>query len=69
MTKEQIKRALAYAGMTQAEGAQAIGISPQNFNNKLARMSFTAEQLEALAQAMGAEIVPASFDFGDGVRI
>ena len=68
MTKDQLKRALAYGGITQKAAAAALGLSPQNFNNKLARMTFTTEQLKALAGIVQAEYI-SCFQFQDGTRI
>lgn len=71
MTKEQVKKSLAFAGITQAAAAAALNISPQNFNNKLRRMSFTDLELSTLAAACGAEYV-SCFEFtqaGQTIRI
>ena len=68
MTKEQLKRALAYAGITQTQAAAILGLTKQNFNNKLQRMSFTDDQLQQLATAINARFI-SCFEFQDGTRI
>lgn len=71
MNKNQLKKALAFAGITQTAAAAALGISPQNFYNKLQRMSFTDGELAKLAAACGAEYV-SCFEFeqaGQKIRI
>lgn len=70
MTMEQkIKMALAYKGMSQADLAREIGMTPSNFNQKLKRDTFTAYELEKVATTLGASYVPASFEFPDGMKI
>ena len=69
MTIEQkIKMALAYKDMSQADLARTIGTSPQNFNIKLKRNSFTTEDMEEIAAAMGGTW-RAEFVFEDGTTI
>ena len=69
MTVEQkIKMALAYSGISQAELARRIGMSPSNLNQKVKRNTLTKEELEQIATALGgmwrAEVV-----FEDGTVI
>ena len=48
MTMEQkINMAIAYKGISQAALARDIGMTPSNFNQKLKRDTFTAEELES----------------------
>lgn len=70
MTIEQkINMAAAYKRVSQAELARQIGTTPQNFNKKAKRGTFTQGELEAIAAAMGAMYIPASFEFPDGTKI
>jgi len=70
MTIEQkINMAIAYKGISQAALARAIGMTPSNFNQKLKRDTFTDEELERIAKALGAAYIPASFEFPDGTKI
>ena len=56
MTMEQkISMALAYKGMSQASLARAMGTTPSNFNQKLKRGTFTVEELERIAECLGAK--------------
>ena len=69
MTIEQkVKMALAYKGMPQAELARRFGSSPQVFPGRLKNGRFTVEELEAIAQAMGARYT-FGFVFKDGTEI
>jgi len=69
MTMEQkIKMALAYKGLSQAALARAIGMTPSNFNQKIKRDTFSKDELERMADALGA-VYTASFDFPDGTKI
>jgi transcriptional regulator with XRE-family HTH domain len=70
MTKEKkIKMAIAYKGISQAALAKAVDTTPSNFNQKLKRDTFTDEELEKIAQALGAEFRPCAFVFPDGMEI
>jgi predicted XRE-type DNA-binding protein len=64
----QINAAAAYANMTQADVALAVGMSKSNFNQKLKRHSFSEEELAKIADAIGAK-VDFRFEFPDGTRI
>lgn len=69
MTIEQkIKMALAYRDISQADLARSIGTSPQNFNLRMKRNTFTKEDLEQIAQALGCTW-RAEFVFDDGTII
>ncbi|MDD3926819.1 MAG: helix-turn-helix transcriptional regulator [bacterium] len=67
--EQKINMALAYMGISQAALARAIGMSPSNFNQKIKRDTFTDEELEKMAAALGAIYIPASFEFPDGTKI
>ena len=70
VAKEQkIKTAVAYAGLSQAKLAEKIGMTPSNFNQKLKRDTFTDEELEQIAEALGASFEPFVFVFPDGMRV
>jgi transcriptional regulator with XRE-family HTH domain len=66
--ENQIKAATAYQGITQGELARAIGMTPQNFNKKLKRETFSPDELTAIAAALGASYVT-YFEFPDGTKI
>ena len=69
MTMEQkINMATAYKGMSQAALARAIEMTPSNFNQKIKRGTFTKEELELIASAMGA-VYTVAFEFPDGTKI
>ena len=69
MTVEQkIKMALAYSGISQAELARRIGMSPSNLNQKVKRNTLTKEELEQIATALGGRW-RAEFVFEDGTVI
>ena len=69
MTMEQkINMAAAYRGMRQADIARAIEMTPSNFNQKLKRDTFSKDELEKIALALGA-VYNAFFEFPDGTKI
>lgn len=69
MTIEQkINMALSYKSMSQSELARKIGTSPQNFNQKIKRNTFTKEELEDIAKVLGGQWI-AEFVFPDGTKI
>lgn len=65
---QKINMALAYKGMSQAALARAIGMTPSNFNQKFKRETFTQEELEKIAEALGGTYV-FGFEFPDGTKI
>ena len=67
--EQRIKAAAAYAGISQAELARRIEMTPSNFNQKLKRETFTEPELRIMAAALDAEFVPFSFAFKDGTKI
>lgn len=70
MSKEQkIKTAIAYSGISQAKLSSKIGMTASNFNQKLKRDTFTDEELNLIAEALGATFEPCSFVFPDGMKI
>ena len=52
---EQIKILCVRNNISLAELARRLGKSPQNFNSKLKRESFTISELEQIAEAVGAK--------------
>ena len=68
MREKQIRVALAYAGLSQAEAARRMGVTPSWFQKKLTRCTWTDEELERLASAIGARYT-ARLDFPDGFQV
>lgn len=66
--KQKIDMAIAYKSMSQAALARSIGMTPSNFNQKYKRETFTQEELEQIAAALGAVYV-FGFEFPDGTKI
>ncbi len=52
---EQIKILCVRCNMSEAELARRLGKSPQSFNAKMKRESFTIDDLNKIADAVGAE--------------
>lgn len=52
---EQIKILCVRCKISEAELARRLGTSPQNFNSKMKRESFTISDLEKIAEALGVE--------------
>lgn len=52
---EQIKILCVRCNMSEAELARRLGKSPQSFNAKMKRESFTIEDLNEIAEAVGVE--------------
>jgi len=50
---EQIKVLCVRSGVSEAELARRLGKSPQSFNSKMRRGSFSVGDLEKIANAMG----------------
>lgn len=65
--EQRIRTAAAYRGMSQTKLAAAIGMSLQNFNQKLKRGTFSEAELQKIAEALGATFV-CVFEFPDGQR-
>ena len=53
MISEQIKILCVRTNISVAELARRVGTSPQNFNAKMKRESFSISELESIAQAVG----------------
>ena len=65
---QKIKMSLAYKGISEAELARAIGTSPSAFNQRMKTGKFSSEDMEKIAEAMGAEYF-FGFKFEDGTQI
>ena len=64
----KIRMGEAVAKMSEAELARKIGTTPQAFNQRMKTGKFKYEELEQMAQAMGAELV-VNFRFPDGTEV
>ena len=67
-TIKQVKTAATYAGISQSDLAKRLGTSPQAFNQRLQRDALKPDDLERIAQAIGAEYI-SLFRFPDGKEI
>jgi len=65
---EQIKILCVRSGISEAELARRLGKSPQSFNSKMRRGTFSIADLEKVANAMGVEF-ERHFVLEDGERI
>jgi transcriptional regulator with XRE-family HTH domain len=65
---QKIKMALAYKGMSESELARSLGKTPQAFNQRMKTDKFTTEDLEKIAEIIGASYI-SEFSFPDGTRI
>ena len=63
-----INMALAYKGISQAELARLLGTTSSNFNQKVKRDTFSREELEKIAVALGGWY-NSFFEFPDGTKI
>ena len=54
---EQIRVLCVRSNISVAELARRLGKSPQSFNSKLKRESFTIAELNTIAEAVGANFV------------
>ncbi len=66
--EKKINMALVYYGISQAELARRLGTSPANFNHRIKSGTFKIEELEKIAEALGAKFTY-TFDFEDGTKI
>ena len=62
----KVKTAAKYGGFSHAKLAEAIGMTAQNFSQKMKRNTFTDEELKKIADTIGAEFIQFSFKFTDG---
>lgn len=52
-----IKQRLSDLNKTQTELAETVGVTRQNFSNKMARDNFSSKELCAIGEALGLELV------------
>lgn len=67
-TKQQIKMALVYAGITQTELARELGTSRANLSRKINLGSLSVNDMSRIASAIGCEW-KSEFEFPDGTTI
>lgn len=65
---EQVKVLCVRQNISLAELARRLGKSPQSFNSKMKRESFTVDDLEKIAEATGSTF-ERNFILMDGERI
>ena len=52
---EQIKVLCVRCSVSESEHARRLGKSPQSFNSKMKRESFTVDDLDKIAEVLGAQ--------------
>lgn len=65
---EQIKVLCVRQNISLAELARRLGKSPQSFNSKMRKQSFTVDELEKIAEVTGATF-ERNFILTDGERV
>ena len=65
---EQIKVLCVRCSISEAELARRLGKSPQSFNSKMKRESFTVNDLEKIAEVLGVEF-SRKFIFADAEKV
>lgn len=55
--KKYISLCLTAREISQAELARRLGQTPQNFNQKMTKRTFTVSELEYVADALGCDLV------------
>lgn len=68
MDRQTITKAIGYSGISQAELARRLNITPATFSNRLNKCRFSSDELKEIAKAMGAEYVE-YFSFSDDVKV
>ncbi len=67
---QAIRIALVKRGnISEAELARRVGVSPQNFNNKMKRDNFTEADLQEIADALGLRLEISFVDPETGEKI
>ena len=66
--EKKINMALVYKGISQAELARLMETSPSNLNLKIKRETLRQEDLDKIAEALGATY-HTFFEFPDGTKI
>lgn len=65
---EQIKVLCVRCNVSEAELARRLGKSPQSFNSKMKRESFTVDDLEKIASVLGVEFTR-NFTLANGEKV
>lgn len=65
---QKIKMLLAHEKISMSELARRLGTSPQAFNQKLKRDTFTLQELERIADTLKIDF-EGHFVFADGQRV
>lgn len=65
---KKIKMAETYIGITESELARRLGTSASALNQRMKTGKFTSEELDSIAEALGARFV-CYLEFPDGTRI
>ena len=65
---EQIKVLCVRCGVSEAELARRLGKSPQSFNSKMKRETFTVSNLDEIAKALGVSF-SWCFILGNGEKV
>ena len=66
--QQRVKASCELAGMSLTELAEKLGMSQQNFSKRLKVGKFTQEELEEIANALGAKYISV-FEFSNGTSI
>ena len=64
---KKVKLACTYIGISEAELARRLEISPQSLNKRLKTGKFSAEELEKIAAALGGSLT-LEFTLSDGTK-
>lgn len=68
MDRKTINKAIGYSGVSAAEIARRLSITPATFSNRLNKCRFSSEELHEIAKVMGATYAEC-FIFPDGVTV
>lgn len=66
--EQKVNMALAYKGISQAELARRMGMTPANFNKRLKVGKFSNEEIIKIAECLEAKYIE-YFEFPDGTKI
>ena len=67
---EKIRLACVKRGnISEAELARRVGVTPQNFNNKMKRDNFSERDLQEIAEALGLRLEIAFVDPETGEKV
>ena len=69
MEKQKIKAAIKYGSGSITNIAAVLGYSRQNLTRKINQGTLSETELKTIAAAIGAEFIPAAFQFKDGTKI